>query len=101
MAFQPNDFRPRQQFGAPDLDMTPDGRFRRPASLPLGTRIGVIAVVVAVLAGAIAVAALLLWAAVLLIPVAIVAAVIAYVAFRVQLWRARTGGRITVWTPRR
>ena len=54
MAFQPNDFRPGHRFGAPDLDMTPDGRFRRPATLPLGTRIGLAAVLVAALAGAIA-----------------------------------------------
>jgi hypothetical protein len=76
----------------PQLDMTPDGRFRspqRPPGMPLAARIGAWALLVAVGAGAIGVAALALWFALALIPVAVGAALVAWVAFRIQLWRVR------------
>ncbi len=69
--------------------MTADGGFRRPVRPSLPARIGVVAVIVAVLAGAIAAAGLVLWAALSLIPVAIAAAAVAWVAFRIQMWRVR------------
>lgn len=74
------------------IDMTPEGEMVPPASAHLSwpLRIGVGAVIVAVLAGLVASAAIFLWLASVLIPVAIVAALIAYVALRFQLWRART-----------
>ena len=76
----------------PELDMTPNGAFRAPPRPPLAARIGVIAVVIAVLAGAFAAAALAFWFALALIPVAVVAGVIAWVAFRIQVWRMRRSG---------
>ncbi len=73
----------------PQIDMTPDGRFRDPPAVPLATRIARTAVVVAALTGALAVLILMLWFALALIPVAIGAALIAWAAFRFQLWRMR------------
>ena len=67
----------------PELDMTPDGGFRAPPRPPLTTRIGAVAVVVA----------LVLWFALALIPVVVIAAAIAWAAFRVQLWRNRRAAR--------
>ena len=85
--------------------MTPDGRFRTPpasSGLPLTTKVGAAAVLVAVVTGALGIAALLLWAAVLLIPVALAAGVLAWLAFRFQLWRARGGVVVRGnWPPRR
>lgn len=75
------------------LDMTPDGQFRRPLGLPLGTRIAIAAVLVAVVASALTVGAFVLWVALTLIPVALIAMAVAYVAFRVELWRARRSVR--------
>ena len=76
----------------PDLDMLPDGTFREPPRPPILTRIFLWAVVIAVIAGGLAAAAFALWIALILVPVALLAAVIAWVAFRVQLWRAQ--GRV-------
>ncbi len=77
------------------LDMTPDGRFlpppRPPRGAPMTLKIGGIAAVVAVLAIGLGVAALALWFALILIPVALGAAAIAWLAFRLQIWRARGG----------
>jgi hypothetical protein len=92
MVFDPNNSNSRPRAAGPVLDMTPDGQFRaqRPV-VPLGYRIGAMALIVAVLAGGLALAALALWFAVLLIPVVIAATGIAWAAFRFQLWRARLG----------
>ena len=90
MAFRPEDLR-----DPPAIDMTPDGRFLPPPGAgrraPLTIRIGGIAAVVAVLAIGLGVAALALWFAIILVPIAIGAAAIAWLAFRIQLWRARGG----------
>lgn len=75
------------------LDMTPDGRFRRPPGLPLGTRVAIAAVLVAVVAIALAAGAFVLWVALTLIPVALIAVAVAYVAFRIEIWRARRSVR--------
>ncbi len=74
--------------------MTPGGEFvsAAPRSMwPL--RIGVGAALVAAIAGVLAIAAVFLWIASILVPIALVAAVIAYVAFRLQGWRANASGR--------
>ena len=73
--------------------MTPDGRFTAPRRPAWPIRIGVVAVLVAIVASGIAVALLVLWFALILIPVAIVAALVAWAALRFQLWRtARSAG---------
>jgi 4-hydroxybenzoate polyprenyltransferase len=77
----------------PQIELLPDGSFRRQPS-PVVTRIFRWAIVIALVAGALAVAAFALWIALLLIPVAIVAGVIAWLAFRYQLWRV---GRRQPW----
>ena len=71
------------------LDMTPDGQFRRPPGVPITTRIIGMAVLVAVLAGALAVAAVALWVAMALIPVAIVAVLVVVATIRFKMWQAR------------
>lgn len=73
----------------PQLDMLPDGSFRKPPRPPILARVFLWAVVVAVIAGGLAAAAFALWIALLLVPVALLAGVIAWLAFRFQLWRAR------------
>jgi hypothetical protein len=67
MYFNLNDRPTRPVSGGPILDMTPDGAFRgqRPV-VPLGYRVGAVAF--------------------------IVAAALAWIAFRLQLWRARRAG---------
>ena len=90
---------PRYQ--PPDLDMLPDGSFRRPPRPPVATRIFIWAAVIAAIAGALSVAAFALWIALILLPVAVAAAVIAWLAMRFQLWRARrdSSARREVWRP--
>jgi len=73
--------------------MTPDGQFRPPPRLPLGTRILLAAVLVAMVAGGLAAGAFVLGLALALIPVALIAAAVAYVAFRIEVWRARRSVR--------
>ncbi len=75
------------------LEMTPDGKFRRVAKLSLGTRLVLVAVVAAVVAGALALAVFILGLALALVPVMLIAAGVAYVAFRIELWRARRSVR--------
>lgn len=65
------------------------GGFGGPARLSWPMRVGLAAVAVAFAATAIAGAAIALYVASLLLPVALLAGLVAYVAFRVQLWRAR------------
>lgn len=84
-------FSPKNDRALPAVDMTPDGRFLPPPRAPLTLKVGGIAAVVAVLAVGLGVAALALWFALTLLPIAIGAAVIAWLAFRLQLWRARGG----------
>ena len=70
--------------------MRADGSFAMPPRPPLLTRVFVWAVVIAVIAGGLAAAAFALWLALILVPVALLAAVIAWLAFRFQIWRARS-----------
>ncbi len=90
---QPPEFRfkLRMSAGPETIDMTPEGDIVPPArpGLSWPMRIGIGAVVVAVLAGLAASAAILLWLASVLIPIAVVAALIAYAALRFQLWRLK------------
>lgn len=87
----------------PQIDMTPDGRFRDPPAVPLATRIARTAIVVAALAGVVAVLILMLWFALALIPIAIGAGLVAWAAIRFQLWRMRrataSSGARSVWRP--
>jgi hypothetical protein len=77
--------------GAETIDMTPEGEMLPPprAGLSWPMRIGVGALIVAVLCGLAASAAILLWLASVLSPIAVVAALIGYAALRFQLWRMR------------
>ncbi len=88
-------FRPQSVHtpGATTIDMTPDGRMAPPPASGLSwpMRVGIGAVVVAVVAGLAASAVLLLWLASVLLPIAIIAGAIAYAAFRFQRWRMRGG----------
>lgn len=83
----------------PELEMRADGSFRTPPRPPILTRIFIWAAVIAVITGGLAAAAFALWIALILLPVALLAAVIAWLAFRFQLWRARSsiGGQRDVW----
>jgi hypothetical protein len=85
----------------PDLDMTIEGTFVSPPKPPIATRILIWAVVIAVLAGALSVAAFALWLAFIILPVALAAGVIAWLAYRYQLWRARSSvsQQRDVWRP--
>ena len=87
----------------PQIDMTPDGRFRDPPSVPLATQIARSAVLVAVVTGVFAVLILMLWFALALIPVAIGAGLVAWAAIRFQIWRMRRAavrsGAPSVWRP--
>lgn len=67
-----------------------DGSFHTPQRPSFVTRIFVWGVGIAVIAGGLALAAFALWLALILVPVALIAGVIAWLAFRFQLWRART-----------
>ena len=75
------------QFEPPPLEMTLDGQFREPPSVPVTAQIGRLAIVVAVMAGAGAVALLALWFALALIPIALGAGLVAYGVLRYQRWR--------------
>jgi hypothetical protein len=68
----------------PQLEMTPDGRFRMPERPALSVRIQRTALIVALLAGVLATALLALWFALVLIPVAAGAALVAWVAFKLR-----------------
>ena len=75
--------------------MTPDGLFRappRPARPPIAMRVGVAALVIAVLAGVLSTAAMVFWIALTLIPVAVAAGAVAWLAFKFQVWRMRQSG---------
>src|SRR6185369_15641274 len=88
---RPGHVTPMMDHPPPQLEMTPDGRFREPPGLPLATRIARAALVVAVLAGLVSLLIVALWFALILIPVAVCAALIAWAAFRFQLWKMRRG----------
>ncbi len=77
------------------LDMMPDGRFRTsqaPARPRWLLRVGVVAALVAVAGVGLIGAVLAVWLVSMLIPVVVVAGLVAWMAFRVQLWRARRDG---------
>jgi hypothetical protein len=90
-------FPPR--FEAPPLEMTLDGRFRDPPSVPVSVKLGRYAVLVAVIAATGAAALLALWFALALIPIAIGAGLVAWGAIRYQQWRGR--GPFTRYPTRR
>ena len=77
------------------LDLTPDGQFARRRRLPVGMRIGIAAVVVALVAGGVLMAALVIGLALVLVPITAIAVAVAYAAFRIEAWRGRrsAGGR--------
>ena len=85
----------------PELEMTIDGEFVSPPTPPIGARVLVGALVVAVIAGALSIAALALWLAMMILPVALAAGVIAWGMYRYRLWRDRLslGGRQDLWRP--
>lgn len=74
------------------IDMTPQGEFLDTPAPPLTARIARTAMVVAIVAGGLAALLLMLWFALALIPVAIGAASVAWLAFKVQMWRAGARG---------
>ena len=91
----------RAGFG-PQLDMTPDGQFvPRRAGVPWTVRIGIGAALVALVAIGVAGAALAFWIVAALLPVVVIAGAIAWIAFRIQLWRARrsVGGSRDLYRP--
>jgi hypothetical protein len=76
-----------------ELDMTLDGQFRSPppraeSGTPWLARLGLGAIVLAVIGGLLAGVALVVWLIWILLPVALLAAAIAWIAFRIQLWRS-------------
>lgn len=75
--------------GPPQLDMRIDGSFRTAPRPPILTQVVVWAVGIAVIASGLALAAFALWLALILLPVALIAGAVAWLAFRLQLWRAR------------
>jgi hypothetical protein len=83
----------------PELEMRADGSFSLPPRPPILTRIFIWAAVITVIAGGLAVAAFALWLALILVPIALLAAVIAWLAFHIQLCRARSsaGGQRDLW----
>jgi hypothetical protein len=85
----------------PELEMTINGEFVEPATVPLSTRILVGAIVIAIVAGALSLAALALWLALLILPIAFGAGVVAYGVFRYRLWRAQQTiqGNRDLWRP--
>jgi hypothetical protein len=91
---------PRQP---PQIEMTPDGRFRDPPAVPLATRIARTAVAVAAVTGVFALLVLMLWFALALIPIALGAGLVAWAAIRFQLWRMRraaaSSSARSVWRP--
>jgi hypothetical protein len=80
------------QFRRVTLEMTPDGKFRPAPKLPLGTKIAIVAAVVALIVGGLTLGAFLVGIALALIPVALIALGVAYVAFRLERWRMRRSG---------
>jgi hypothetical protein len=87
------------QHRPPELEMTLNGEFVSPPTVPISTRILMWAVVVAVIAGALSVAAIALWFALLILPVAFGAAVVAWAVFRYRVWKAQRSmaGQRSVW----
>jgi hypothetical protein len=85
----------------PELDMTINGEFVTPPRPPVGARIMVWAVLIAVIAGGLAIAAFALWFALMILPVALGAALVAWAMFRYRIWRAQRamGGQRAVWRP--
>jgi hypothetical protein len=75
------------RYEPPPIEMTINGEFRDQPSAPIATKIGNMALIVAVLATAGAMALLALWFALAMIPIALGAGLIAYGAMRFQRWR--------------
>ena len=74
----------------PEIEMTLDGGFPPPKPAPAlwPLKLGVGAVLAAVVLGGIALAALALWVALVLIPVALVAGLVGWGVLRFQVWRS-------------
>jgi hypothetical protein len=73
------------------IDMTLAGEFVTPPvppTPPLGVRIMMWAIVVAILAVTVLILAVTFWFVVMILPLVLAAALIAYLGFRYQLWRA-------------
>lgn len=85
----------------PELDMTIDGEFVAPPTMPVSTRILVWAIVIAMIAGALSLAALALWLALIILPVAFGAGIVAWGVFRYRIWRSQrsVAGRQQIWRP--
>ena len=81
--------------------MTLNGEFIAPRKAPIGSRILLWAIIIAVIGGALSLAAFALWLALLILPVALAAAVIAWGVYRFQVWRAAKslGGQRNLWRP--
>lgn len=86
---------------APELEMTLNGEFVSPPQLPLGNRLLLWAIIVAVIAGALCVAAFALWLALIILPVAVGAGVVAWGMYRYRIWRMQRSfsGQRDVWRP--
>ncbi len=79
--------------------MTLNGEFVPPPRVPIGSRILLWAIIIAVIGGALSLAAFALWLALLILPVALAAGVIAWGLYRFQVWRAgkSLGGQRNLW----
>jgi hypothetical protein len=85
----------------PELDMTIEGEFVSPPTVPIASRILMWSVMIAIIAGGLSLAAFALWLALSILPVALGAAVIAWAMFRYRLWRMQrsVGSQRSVWRP--
>ena len=79
--------------------MTLTGDFVSPPKAPIGSRLLLWAIIIAVIGGALSLAAFALWLALLILPVALAAGVIAWGIYRFQAWRAAKslGGQRNLW----
>ena len=78
----------------PTIDMLPDGTFRappQPPRVPFSLKLGVGAVLVAVVGLSLSVAALAIWFVSLILPVVVIAGVVAWGALRFRRWQLLRG----------
>ena len=78
---------------APQIDMTLDGDFRQPPTIPWLNKAIAWAIALALLAGGLALAALAFWLALILIPVMLVLGLLGWGGLRYRLWRMRQAGQ--------